>query len=96
MKKLCLAVLSVAGIAMLANLPAQAAATCFMSSKTYQIHPLHGGADSRDGWTVKGDAFNQCVHRAEAADRSLRAHYPDTVYALSLAATVGCHSPCEK
>lgn len=74
--------------------PAIAADACFSSSKTYQIHAIHGGVDKRDGWIVQGDAFSQCVHRAEAADKALRAHYPETVYSLSLAATVGCHSPC--
>lgn len=75
--------------------PALAADACFTSSKTYQVHPLHGGGDDKkDGWIVEGDAFAQCVHRAEAADKALRARYPETVYNLSLAATVGCHSPC--
>jgi hypothetical protein len=81
--------------AFLPSLPANAAGECFMSSKIYRIHPLHGGGDVRDGWTVKADAFNQCVHRAEAADKTLRGRYPDTVYELSLAATIGCHSPCD-
>ncbi len=76
------------------NFPAEASTTCFASSKSYQIHPLHSGSDLRDGWSVKGDAFNACVHRAEAADKSLRAKYPESIYALSLAATVGCHEPC--
>ena len=67
---------------------------CFSAAKTYRIHPLHGGTDQRDGWTVRGDAFNACVHRAEAADKVLRARYPDSIYQLSLAATIGCHSPC--
>lgn len=74
--------------------PAIAADACFSASKTYQIHSIHGGGDKRDGWAVEGDAFAQCVHRAEAADKALHARYPDTVYNLSLAATVGCHSPC--
>jgi hypothetical protein len=83
------------GSALLASLPAVAASECFTSSKIYRIHPMHGGTDIKDGWGVKADAFNRCVHRAEAADKSLRAHYPDTVYELSLAATIGCHSPCD-
>jgi len=65
--------------------------SCFNSAKTYRIHPLHGGEDRRDGWAVKGDAFSACVQRAEAADKALQARYPDTVFQLSLAATVGCH-----
>ena len=64
---------------------------CFSSAKSYRIHPLRGGSDQRDGWEVKGTAFNECVHRAEAADKALQARYPDTVYQLSLAATIGCH-----
>ena len=67
---------------------------CFSSAKTYRIHPLRGGVDRRDGWEVRGGAFNECVHRAEAADKTLRARYPETIYQLSLAATIGCHSPC--
>lgn len=67
---------------------------CFSAGKTYTIHPLHGGGDKRDSWEVRGNAFSECVHRAEAADKALRARYPDTVYQLSLAATIGCHSPC--
>ncbi|HUO01483.1 MAG TPA: hypothetical protein VMU31_01805 [Rhizomicrobium sp.] len=74
--------------------PAIAADACFSASKTYQIHAIHGGIDKRDGWAVEGDVFAQCVHRAEAADKALHARYPETVYNLSLAATVGCHSPC--
>jgi hypothetical protein len=81
-------------LGVLVNLPAQAGTTCFASSKSYQIHPLHSGSDIRDGWTVVGDAFNECVHRAERADKSLHAKYPDSVYALSLVATIGCHEPC--
>ena len=83
------------GLAFLASLPANAAAECFTSSKVYRVHPVHGGTDIKDGWSVKADAFNQCVHRAEAADKTLRGRYPDTVYELSLAATIGCHSPCD-
>ena len=74
--------------------PALSADACFTASKTYQVHRLHGGGDTKDGWTVQGSAFAQCVHRAEAADKTLHAHYPETVYGLSLAATIGCHSPC--
>lgn len=81
-------------IAVLGNFPARADTACFASSKSYRIHPLRSGSDSRDGWTVKGDAFNECVHRAETADKSLHAKYPDSVYALSLVATIGCHQPC--
>jgi hypothetical protein len=64
---------------------------CFTSAKTYRIHPLHGGEDRQDGWTAKGGAFSECVHRAEAADKALHGRYPDAVYQLSLAATIGCH-----
>ena len=81
-------------VGVLVNFPAQAGATCFASSKSYRIHPLRNGSDIRDGWTVKSDAFSECVHRAETADKSLHAKYPDSVYALSLMATIGCHSPC--
>ena len=73
---------------------ARAAGTCFAASKTYAIHHVHGGADTKDGWAVEGDAFAQCVHRAEAADKTLHMRYPDAVFNLSLAATIGCHSPC--
>ena len=76
------------------SLGAAAAETCFSASKTYRIHPLQGGADRKDSWSIRGDAFAQCVHRAEAADKTLHGRYPDTLYALSLAATIGCHSPC--
>jgi hypothetical protein len=83
------------GSVLLSAVPGWSADTvCFRSAKTYRIHPLRGGADLRDGWDVQGGAFNACVHRAEAADKALRARYPDTVYQLSLAATIGCHSPC--
>jgi hypothetical protein len=82
------------GIAILANFPAHADTACFASSKSYRIHPLRSGSDIRDGWTIKGGAFNECVHRAEAADRALHAKYPDAIYALSLAATIGGHQPC--
>ncbi len=68
---------------------------CFTASKTYQIRSLHGGQDKRDSWIVEGDAFAQCVRRAEAADKALRERYPETRYHLSLAATIGCHSPCD-
>jgi hypothetical protein len=64
---------------------------CFSAGKTYRVHPLRGGIDQRDGWDVHGKAFNECVHRAEAADKALRSHYPQTIYQLSLAATIGCH-----
>jgi hypothetical protein len=74
--------------------PALSADSCFAASKIYQIHRLHGGGDTKDGWTVQGDAFAQCVHREEAADKALHARYPGTIYNLSLAATIGCHSPC--
>lgn len=74
--------------------PAFSEEACFTASKTYRIRSLHGGRDTRDSWIVEGDAFAQCVRRAEAADKALRARYPDTAYNLSLAATIGCHSPC--
>jgi hypothetical protein len=67
---------------------------CFIASKTYRIHPVHGGGEKKDRWIVQGNAFAQCVRRAEAADKALHARYPDAVYNLSLAATIGCHSPC--
>ena len=81
-------------LGLLSASPVLSADSCFAASKTYQIHRLHGGGDTKEGWTVQGDAFAQCVHRAEAADKALRARYPETVYNLSLAATIGCHSPC--
>ncbi len=76
------------------TVPARADEACFASSKTYRIHPLRRGADSSDGWTVKGGTFRQCVQRSEEADRELKARYPDTVYRLLPTATIGCHSPC--
>jgi hypothetical protein len=84
----------IALVSALVNFPAHADTACFASSKSYQIHPLRSGSDSRDGWTVKGAAFGECVHRGEAADKSLHAKYPDSIYALSLVATIGCHEPC--
>jgi hypothetical protein len=81
-------------LGVMVNFPAEAGTTCFASSKSYQIHPLHSGSDLRDGWSVKADAFNRCVHQAEVADRLLHAKYPETIYSLSLAATIGCHEPC--
>jgi hypothetical protein len=90
-----LAIAGIFGTTLTMGIPARAATICFASSKTYQIHPVRGGADIKDGWSVQADAFAQCVHRAEAADKSLHARYPDSVYALSPAATIGCHSPCE-
>lgn len=74
--------------------PAFSDEACFTASKTYQIRSLHGGRDKRDSWIVEGGAFAQCVRRAEAADKALRARYPDTNYSLSLTATIGCHAPC--
>ena len=65
---------------------------CFSAGKTYRIHAMRGGTDRRDSWEVRGGSFNECVHRAEAADKVLRARYADTGYQLLLAATVGCHS----
>jgi hypothetical protein len=73
---------------------ANAADACFTASKTYQIHARRGGPSAKDGWVVQGDQFAQCVRRAEAADKALHTRYPDTVFNLSLAATIGCHSPC--
>ena len=67
---------------------------CFTASKIYHIRSVHGGGNTRDGWQVVGNEFAQCVRRAEAADKNLRARYPDSVYELSLAATIGCHAPC--
>src|ERR1700761_318751 len=66
---------------------------CCPAAKIYDITP-HDGAAIRDGWAVNGDAFDQCVHRAEAADIALHKRYPDSKYALSLASTIGCHYPC--
>ncbi len=77
------------------TVPARADGACFTASKTYRIHPLRGGADSSDGWTVKGETFRQCVRRSEEANRELKARHPDTVYRLSLTATIGCHAPCD-
>jgi hypothetical protein len=85
---------SLAALVLCGSFSAQAADACFASSRIYQIHPVRGGGESRDGWKVKGDTFPQCVHRAEAADKSLHAHYPDSVYALSPTSTIGCHQPC--
>jgi hypothetical protein len=85
----------IAGSVLLSGSPAWSAGTiCFGAGKTYRVHPLRGGADRRDGWEVRGTAFSECVHRAEAADKALRARYPDTIYQLSLVATIGCHEPC--
>jgi hypothetical protein len=82
----------IAGSVLLSGSRAWSAETvCFSASKTYRVHPLRGGSDQRDGWDVRGNAFNECVHRAEVADKILRARYPDTIYQLSLAATIGCH-----
>jgi hypothetical protein len=67
---------------------------CFTASKIYDITP-QAGAATRDGWAVNGDAFDQCVHRAETADIALHKRYPDGKYALSLASTIGCHYPCD-
>ena len=69
-------------------------AECFASSKIYNIHPLHGGQEKRDGWNVQGDNFAQCVHRGEAAEKGFHVKYPDSVFQLSLTSTIGCHSPC--
>ena len=86
------AVILVLGLELLSGSFAWGAdAACFSSAKTYRIHPLHGGEDRRDSWAVKGGAFSECVHRAEAADKTLHAHYPDTLYQLSLIGTAGCH-----
>jgi len=85
--------LAIAGLGLMVS-GANAADACFTASKAYQIHPLHGGPGTKDGWVVQGDQFAQCVHRAEAADKALHTRYPDTVYNLSPAATIGYHSPC--
>ena len=82
------------GLGLSSTAPAFSQGACFAASKTYKIHPLNGGEDKRESWTVQGDAFAQCVHRSEAADKALHTRYPDAVYNLSLAATIGCHSPC--
>jgi hypothetical protein len=86
--------LSAVLLGLLSTGPAFSQGACFAASKTYRIQPLRGGPEKRDSWVVQGDAFAQCVHRAEAADKALQARYPDTVYNLSLVATIGCHSPC--
>lgn len=70
-------------------------AVCFSASKAYQIHPLQGGADLRDGWAVQGGAFAECVHRAIAAEKVFLKRYPDTRFGITTAATIGCHSPCQ-
>jgi len=75
-----------------ATLFARADTACFAAARTYRIHPLQGGSDVTEGWSVRGEAFGQCVHRAEAADKALRARFSETIYALSLASTVGCHA----
>jgi hypothetical protein len=84
--------LGAAGLQLAPGSLALGADACFTAAKNYRIHPLRGGEDRRDGWEVRGPAFAECVHRAEAADKDLRAHYPDTVYQLSLTATIGCHN----
>ena len=89
----CPVILTLAVLAGFAPLPAKAA-ECFAASKIYVIRPLHGGHNARDGWSVEGNAFAQCVKRAEAADKKLHARYPDSAYGLLPAATVGCHAPC--
>ena len=33
-------------------------------------------------------------HRGEAAEKSFHAKYPDSLFQLLPAATIGCHSPC--
>jgi hypothetical protein len=81
-------------LAALCASPALSADACFTASKTYQVHRLHGGGDTKDSWVVQGNEFAQCVHRAEAADKALHTRYPETIYGLSLTATIGCHSPC--
>ena len=73
---------------------ARADEACYTASKTYRIHPLRGGPDLTKGWSVKGETFRQCAQRSERTDRRLRARYPGTTYKLSLAATIGCHTPC--
>jgi hypothetical protein len=82
----------IAGSVLLSGTPGWSADACFSASKTYRVHPLRGGTDQRDGWQARGTAFHECVHRAEAADKMLRARYPDTIYQLSLMATIGCHN----
>jgi len=76
------------------SISAEAGAACFTAGRIYQVHPLRGGADAKDSWSVRGEAFNQCVRQAEAADRTLRARYPETLYALSMTSTIGCHEGC--
>jgi hypothetical protein len=73
--------------------PAEAQ-SCFASSKTYRVVRLQGGGETHDGWAVQGGDFAQCVHRGEAAEKTLRGRYPETLYELLPAATIGCHSPC--
>jgi hypothetical protein len=75
--------------------PAFAAPSCFSATRTYQLHPLRGGDDRKESWNVTGENFAQCVHRSEAADKSLHARFPETIYAFSPTATVGCHQGCE-
>jgi hypothetical protein len=77
--------------AWLTNSRASAETACFTAAKQYRIHPAHGGRDLVDGWKVTGQAFNLCVRRQEAAEKSLRQRYPDSSYALTPASTIGCH-----
>ena len=95
MKKSCDTILIAALALGLLSCPAFAVASCFSATKSYQLHPLHGGGDRKESWSVTGENFAQCVHRGEAADKSLHARFPETVYAFSLTATVGCHQGCE-
>lgn len=76
----------------LTNSRTVAAPACFTASKQYWIRPAHGGSRSADGWSVKADSFALCVRRQEAAEKSLRMRYPDSRYALTPSATIGCHA----
>ncbi len=86
-------VLAVCAVALFAvtNSRAIAETACFTAAKQYRIHPAHGGRELQDGWSVTAGAFNLCVRREEAAEKTLHRRYPDGVYALTPASTIGCH-----
>ena len=75
----------------LTNSRADAETACFTAAKQYRIQPAHGGRELQDGWSVTAGAFNLCVRREEAAEKTLRRRYPDGAYALTPASTIGCH-----
>jgi hypothetical protein len=69
-----------------------AAPACFTASRQYRIRPAHGGSRGADGWKVTAGSFALCVRRQEAAEKALRLRYPGDRYALTPAATIGCHA----